>query len=201
MKYKIELTQNQLLVVIRAIELMMKTGFGQINELVEWIVTVRNHGDEFGENVETRKKDVADFLAISSAIEPFFKGVIQKNTPCRVTNELQTIYFAIRHYVWLEAKQCGICDNHPIEPKMFGYEPIPKIEKVVNAEDEVKDALCIKLGIFPDRGRSEHIFKFIDEGDCGDFTEWFKAEGKDSFQRWRCGIKDLSAPDQKGEAE
>ena len=201
MKYKIELTQNQLLVVIRAIELMMKTGFGQINELVEWIVTVRNHGDEFGENVETRKKDVADFLAISSAIEPFFKGVIQKNTPCRVTNELQTIYFAIRHYVWLEAKQCGICDNHPIEPKMFGYEPIPKIEKVVNAEDKVKDALCIKLDIFPDRGRSEYIFKFTDEGDCGDFTEWFKAEGKDSFQRWRCGIKDLSAPDQKGEIE
>lgn len=78
MKCKIELTQNQLLVVIRAIELMMKTGLGQINELVEWIITVRNQGDEFGENVETRKKDVADFLAISSEIEPFFKGVITK---------------------------------------------------------------------------------------------------------------------------
>lgn len=118
-----------------------------------------------------------------------------------VSRELRTIYFAIRHYVWLEAKQCGICDNHPIEPKMFGNEPIPKIVKVVDTEDEVNDALCVKLGIFPDRGRAEYIFKFTDEGDCGDFTEWFNKVGKESFQRWRCGIRDLSAPDQKGEVE
>ena len=40
MRYRIELTENQLGLVLYAVNLTMRTGIGQTDDLIHWIITM-----------------------------------------------------------------------------------------------------------------------------------------------------------------
>jgi hypothetical protein len=124
MKYRIELTDKQLHIVLRAVNLMMRTGMGQTDDLAEWLVTM---GD---------KRAFIDYYSTRKTIKPVLDGVIYG---CRreynalkseSVNELETIYTALRHQEWLDSESKSEYDVRSFEPTQEGFEPIPKIERV-----------------------------------------------------------------------
>ena len=80
MKYRIELTDVQLNAVLRAVNLMLRTGTGQMDELTEWLVT---QGDNI--NLDTRTDEgqrvFEDYYITRAAIRPVIDGSIYKFAP------------------------------------------------------------------------------------------------------------------------
>lgn len=135
MKYRIELTDVQLNAVLRAVNLMMRTGMGQMDDLTEWLVTL---GDniKFDTSTEQGKRVFEDYYSTREAIRPVLDGVkcgcwrgsnAQKSD---TVQELETIYLTLRHQEWLDADECFESDVRSREPMQCGFEPIPKIERV-----------------------------------------------------------------------
>lgn len=135
MKYRIELTDVQLDAVLRAVNLMMRTGIGQMDDLTEWLVTM---GDNIKFDTRTKqgKRVFEDYYSTREAIRPVLDGV--KHGCWRRSNalksdtvqELETVYLALRHQEWLDADERFESDVRSREPMQCGFEPIPKIERV-----------------------------------------------------------------------
>lgn len=135
MKYWIELTDVQLNVVLRAVDLMMRTGMGQTDDLTEWLVT---QGDniKFDTSTEEGKRVFDDYYSTREALRPVLDGVMRG---CRRGSntlksdsvlELETIYDVLRHRKWLDTPEKIDGDVRGHIPMQWGNEPIPKIEKV-----------------------------------------------------------------------
>lgn len=135
MKYRIELTDVQLNAVLRAVNLMMRTGMGQTDDLSEWLVMM---GDSIKLNTSTDegKRVFENYYRTREAIRPVLDGVMRgcwqhsstmKSTTVR---ELETIYDVLRHQEWLDTPAKLDWDVRGREPMQWGHEPIPKIERV-----------------------------------------------------------------------
>ena len=135
MKYRIELTDVQLNAVLRAVNLMMRTGMGQTDDLTEWLVTM---GDniKFDTSTEKGKRVFEDYYSTREAIRPVIHGVMMgcwsgsNRLKSDTVQELETIYLALRHQEWLDTEERFESDVRSREPMQCGSEPIPKIERV-----------------------------------------------------------------------
>jgi len=135
MKYKLELTDTQLNIVLRAVNLMMRTGMGQTDDLSEWIVMM---GDSIKLNTSTDegKRVFEDYYSTREAIRPVIHGVMMGcwRGPNRQKSdtvlELETLYEALRHQELLDTEERFESDVRIREPMQCGSEPIPKIERV-----------------------------------------------------------------------
>lgn len=135
MKYRIELTDVQLNAVLRAANLMMRTGIGQMDDLTEWLVT---QGDNI--NLDTRtdegKRIFEDYCSTREVIRPVLDGVKHacwrgsRDLKSDSVRELETIYLTLRHQEWLDDLTKSDWDVRSREPMQCGFEPIPKIERV-----------------------------------------------------------------------
>lgn len=135
MIYRIELTDVQLNAVLRAVNLMMRTGMGQTDDLSEWLVMM---GDSIKLNTSTDegKQVFENYYRTREAIRPVLDGVMRgcwqhsstmKSTTVR---ELETIYDVLRHQEWLDTPAKLDWDVRSREPMQWGHEPIPEIERV-----------------------------------------------------------------------
>lgn len=135
MKYRIELTDVQLNAVLRAVNLMMRTGMGQTDDLSEWLVMM---GDSITLNTSTDegKRVFDNYYRTREAIRPVLDGVMRgcwqnSSTMKSITvRELETVYDVLRHQEWLDAPTKLDWDVRSREPMQWGNEPIPKIERV-----------------------------------------------------------------------
>ena len=138
MKYRIELTDEQLHIVLLAVNLMMRTGMGQTDDLTEWLVTM---GDniKFDTSTEIGKRVFENYYRTREAIRPVLDGVMRgcwqnSSTMKSITvRELETIYLTLRHQEWLDLLDFGAKSEYDVrsrEPEQCGSEPIPKIEMV-----------------------------------------------------------------------
>lgn len=134
MKYRLELTDTQLNAVLRAVNLMMRTGMGQADDLTEWLVTM---GDniKFDTSTENGKRVFEDYYSTREAIRPVIHGVMMgcwrgPNRKSDTVLELETLYEALRHQEWLDTEERFESDARSREPMRCGSEPIPKIERV-----------------------------------------------------------------------
>lgn len=135
MKYRIELTDVQFDAVLRAVNLMMRTGTGQTDDLTEWLVTM---GDniKLDTSTEMGKRVFEDYYSTREAIRPVIHGVMMgcwrgsNRLKSDTVQELETIYLALRHQEWLDAEERFESDVRSREPMQCGSEPIPKIERV-----------------------------------------------------------------------
>ena len=135
MKYRIELTDVQLNAVLRAVNLMMRTGMGQTDDLTEWLVTM---GDniKFDTSTEKGKRVFEDYYSTREAIRPVIHGVMMgcwrgsNRLKSDTVQELETIYLALRHQEWLDTEERFESDVRSREPMQCGSEPIPKIDRV-----------------------------------------------------------------------
>lgn len=135
MKYRIELTDVQLNAVLRAVNLMMRTGMGQTDDLTEWLVTM---GDniKFDTSTEQGKHVFEDYYSTREAIRPVIHGVMRgcwrssQMLKSDSVRELETIYLTLRHQEWLDLEIKPDWDVRSREPMQCGFEPIPKIERV-----------------------------------------------------------------------
>lgn len=132
MKYRLELTDTQLNIVLRAVNLMMRTGMGQTDDLTEWLVT---QGDniKFDTSTEKGKRVFEEYYSTREAIRPVIHGVMMgcwrgPNRKSDTVLELETLYEALRHQEWLDTEERFESDVR--EPMQWGNEPIPKIERV-----------------------------------------------------------------------
>ena len=75
MKYRIELTDVQFDAVLRAVNLMMRTGMGQTDDLTEWLAT---QGDniKFDTSTEAGKRVFENYCHTRDAIRPVIHGVM-----------------------------------------------------------------------------------------------------------------------------
>ena len=135
MKYRLELTDTQLNIVLRAVNLMMRTGMGQTEDLTEWLVTM---GDniKFDTSTEKGKRVFEDYYSTRAAIRPVIHGVMiwcwrgPNRQKSDTVLELETLYEALRHQEWLDTEERFESDVRSREPMQCGFEPIPKIERV-----------------------------------------------------------------------
>lgn len=134
-KYRIELTDVQLSAILRAVNLMMRTGMGQADDLTEWLVTM---GDNirFDTNTEQGKHVFEDYYSTREALRPVLDGVMRgcwrgsNALKSDTVQELETIYLTLRHQEWLDMEERFESDVRSREPMQCGFEPIPKIERV-----------------------------------------------------------------------
>lgn len=107
MTYKIELTDAQLNIVIRAVNLMMRTGTGQTDDLTEWLVT-KGDSIKFDTSTEEGKLAYENYISTRGSIRPVLDGVMRgcwKYTGATKPDmilELETVYDALRHQEWLD---------------------------------------------------------------------------------------------------
>lgn len=127
-RYRITMTEKQLLLVGNAVELMMRTGMGQTFELTEWIACPgydMPSGREFDVYLAQRNlvKGVLDGIMKDIQIAPHRN---EKSVPVR---ELTTLHEAIGHRQWLDSR-APEWDVRSHKPMKCGKEPIPKIERI-----------------------------------------------------------------------
>ena len=104
MKYRIELTDVQLNAVLRAVNLMMRTGIGQTDDLTEWLVTM---GDSirFDTSTEQSKRVFENYYSTREAIRPVLDGVMRgcwqysSTIKSSTVLELETVYDVLRHHI------------------------------------------------------------------------------------------------------
>lgn len=127
-RYRITMTEKQLVLVGNAVELMMRTGMGQTFELAEWIAYPgydMPSGREFDVYLAQRNlvKGVLDGIMKDIQIAPHRN---EKSDPVR---ELTTLHEAIGHRQWLDSGEPE-WDVRSHKPMMWGKEPVPKIERI-----------------------------------------------------------------------
>ena len=127
-KYRITLTEKQLALVETAVEMMLRTGRGQMYDLAEWIVLSgcdTPSGAEFDIYIAERNlvQSVLEGMVRNMGRCPHVKG---ESNPIR---ELTTLYEAIGHQQWKDSGEPE-WDVRSHEPMMCGKEPIPEIERV-----------------------------------------------------------------------
>lgn len=135
-KYRIELTEAQFNIVLRAINLMMRTGMGQMDDLTEWLATQGDNIDKFNTSTKEGKLVFKNYCITREVIKAVLDGV--QHACWKSSNtlksdsvlDLETIYLAFRHQQWADSKTKLECDVCSYEPTQQGCEPVPKIEKI-----------------------------------------------------------------------
>ena len=126
-RYTITLTGRQFALVGDAVELMMRTGIGQTYDLAKWL-TLAGHDMPSGTEFDIY---IAERNVIESVLDGIMREVhppIKTETKSDTVQELETLYEAIGHRLWLDSNMDEWdCRSH--EPMKFGSEPIPKIER------------------------------------------------------------------------
>ena len=134
MTYTIELTAEQLHLIHRAIEMMMRTGLDQPEMLAEWIVTK----GRTVHNGEDYQREFDRYIYTLGAIKSVLRGVMDAGRSKVDIDkspdvlELETLYGAIGHQFWSDQseEQRNLFDVRADEPIRWGREPVPKIERV-----------------------------------------------------------------------
>ncbi len=134
MTYTIELTAEQLHLVHRAIEMMMRTGLDQPEMLAEWIVTK----GRTVHNGEDYQREFDWYVYTLGAIKDVLRGVMAAGRSKADIDkspdvlELETIYEAVGHRFWLDQpeERRNLFDIRADQPIKWGNEPVPKIERV-----------------------------------------------------------------------
>ena len=127
--YKITLTEKQLDLVGEAVEMMLRTGMGQMYDLAGWLTLS-------GYDYPTGSTEFDIYLAQRRLIESVLEGISRDITECphgkgesNSVKELKTLYEAIGHQQWKDSGE-DEWDVRSSKPIKFGNEPIPKIEGV-----------------------------------------------------------------------
>ena len=128
-RYRITLTENQLALVGTAVEIMLRTGMGQMYDLAEWL-TLSGYAFPSG----STEFDI--YLAQRNLIESVLEGISRNITECphgkgesNSVQELKTLHEAIGHKQWEDSGEPE-WDIRSHEPIKFGGEPIPEIERI-----------------------------------------------------------------------
>lgn len=135
-KYRIELTEAQFHIILRAINLMMRTGMGQMDDLAEWLVTQGDNIDNFNMNTKESKLVFKNYCITREVIKAVLDGMQHacwkgSNTlKSDTVLDLETIYLALRHQQWADSETKLECDVRAYEPTQQGCEQVPKIEKI-----------------------------------------------------------------------
>ena len=129
-RYRITLTENQLALVGTAVEIMLRTGMGQMYDIAEWIVLS-------GYDYPSSSTEFDIYLAQRNLIEGMLDGISRNITECphgkgdsNSVEELKTLYEAIGHQQWKDSGAEDEWDFRSIEPTMHGNDPVPEIERV-----------------------------------------------------------------------
>lgn len=125
-RYKITLTENQLALVGTAVEIMLRSGMGQMYDLAEWLTLAGND--------HLRGNDFDIYVAERNVIKGVLEGITSYETvhsekESDSLRELTTLYEAIRHQ-WLKDSGALKWDDGSHKPIMCGKEPISKIERI-----------------------------------------------------------------------
>jgi hypothetical protein len=128
-RYRITLTENQLALVETAVEIMLRTGMGQMYDLAEWL-TLSGYAFPSG----STEFDI--YLAQRNLIESVLEGISRDITEfphgkgeSDSLQELKTLHEAIGHKQWEDSGEPE-WDIRSHEPMMCGKEPIPEIERI-----------------------------------------------------------------------
>jgi hypothetical protein len=128
-RYRITLTENQLALVETAVEIMLRTGMGQMYDLAEWL-TLSGYAFPSG----STEFDI--YLAQRNLIESVLEGISRDITEfphgkgeSDSLQELKTLHEAIGHKQWEDSGEPE-WDVRSHKPMMCGKEPIPEIERI-----------------------------------------------------------------------
>ena len=128
-RYKITLTEKQLDLIGKAVEMMLRTGMGQMYDLAEWLTlsgyAFPSGSTEFDIYLAQRNLIESVLEGISRDITEFPHGKGESNS----VQELKTLYEAIGHQQWKDSGEPE-WDVRSHEPMMCGKEPVPEIERV-----------------------------------------------------------------------
>lgn len=134
MKYRIELTDVQLSVILRAVDITMRAGMDQMDEISEWLAS---HGDavKFDTSTIEGKTEFNNYIYARDDFRNVLGIYTNKhrsriNSKSITVRELETIYLALRHQEWLDAPTKLDWDVRGRKPMQCGHEPILKIERV-----------------------------------------------------------------------
>ena len=126
-RYRITLTENQLALVGTAVEIMLRTGMGQMHDLAEWLTLA---GNDYPRGSDLFCLYVTERNLIQSVLEGIMRNeAAHKKEESDSLRELKTLYEAIGHRRW---KDNGMdeWDVRSHEPMKFGSEPVPRIERI-----------------------------------------------------------------------
>lgn len=130
-RYKITLTEKQLNLIGKAVEMMLRTSMGQMYDLAEWL-TLSGYAFPSG----STEFDI--YLAQRNLIESVLEGISRDITESQFPHgkgesnsvqELKTLYEAIRHQQWKDSG-ADEWDVRSHKPMMCGSDPVPNIERV-----------------------------------------------------------------------
>ena len=128
-KYKVTLTEKQLDLIGKAVEMMLRTGMGQMYDLAGWLTLsgydCPSGSTEFDIYLAQRNLIESVLEGISRDITEFPHGKGESNS----VQELKTLHEAIGHKQWEDSGEPE-WDVRSHEPMKFGSEPIPKIERI-----------------------------------------------------------------------
>ena len=126
-RYRITLTENQLALVGTAVEIMLRTGMGQMHDLAEWLTLA---GNDYPRGSDLFCLYVTERNLIQSVLEGIMRNeAAHRKEESDSLRELKTLYEAIGHRRW---KDNGMdeWDVRSHEPMKFGSEPVPRIERI-----------------------------------------------------------------------
>lgn len=126
-KYKVTLTEKQLDLIGKAVEIMLRSGRGQMYDLAEWLTLAGNdypRGSDLFFLYDTER----------NLIQIVLEGIMRNEAAHRKEEsdslrELTTLYEAIGHRRWLDSNRPK-WDVRSHKPMMCGREPVPNIERV-----------------------------------------------------------------------
>ena len=128
-KYKVTLTENQLALVGTAVEIMLRTGMGQMYDLAEWLTLS-------GYDYPTFSTEFDIYLAQRKLIQSVLEGISRDVAECphgkgesNSLLELKTLYEAIGHQQWKDSGEPE-WDVRSHKPMLCGKEPVPEIERI-----------------------------------------------------------------------
>lgn len=128
-KYRITLTEKQLDLIGKAVEMMLRTGMGQMYNLAEWLTLsgydFPSDSTEFDIYLAQRNLIQGVLEGISRDITEFPHGNGESNS----LQELKTLHEAIGHQQWKDSGG-DEWDVRSHKPMMCGTEPIPEIKRV-----------------------------------------------------------------------
>ena len=126
-RYKITLTENQLALVGTAVEIMLRTGMGQMQDLAEWLTLA---GNDYPRGSDLFCLYVTERNLIQSVLEGIMRNeAAHRKEESDSLRELKTLYEAIRHQQWKDSRALE-WDVRSHKPMMCGKEPVPEIERI-----------------------------------------------------------------------
>ena len=127
-RYRITLTEKQLDLIGKAVEMMLRIGMGQTYDLAEWLI-LSGHDIPSGTEFDIY---IAERNVIESVLEGIMRNITEfphGNGKSNSLQELTTLYTAIGHQRWKDSGE-DEWDVRSHEPMMCGREPVPNIERI-----------------------------------------------------------------------